>query len=263
MVIFADGWQSFFENQQFVSFDDFFSYSKGRLINKNERRDVRKIVLEQAAGRLVFFLKRFHRPHFKDIIFASRNSGGRCSQAAYERQNANLLLANGIDTYQPVCIGEQFTLGIESKSFLVTEQIKAAEFKDFIADRWNGLDGETKRQIIISLGKFIRKIHNAGFSLPDLYVWHLFIKQQQRGQWSFAVIDLHRMARNVTSRQQRAKNLGRLDYSMIDKYFDKSSRELLIKSYAADNRPDERAALIEQVRKYSSAVSSKRRPKIY
>ena len=48
----------------------------------------------------------------------------------------------------------------------------------------------------------------AGISLPDLYVWHIFLTTEMAsGKLEFAVIDLHRMKRNVTNKNEQLKNL--------------------------------------------------------
>jgi len=262
-VVFADSWKGKFQELGLESFDDFFNYSKGEIINKNKRRDVRRISFGSETGRGIFFLKRFHRPYLKDIIFASYNAGHRCSQSAYESENANLLFSKGIDTYRPVCTGEQFLCGIERNSFLLTEKVRSQEFKDFVAQKWNQLDEQAKKDIIVELGRFIRKIHKAGISLPDLYVWHFFIKQNSCGNWQFTVIDLHRMGRNITDKNKLIQNLGRLDHSMLDEYFDDAIRTLLVEAYAEDSRGEDIDSLNKKVRRFSAAVSTKRNPKPY
>ena len=189
--------------------------------------------------------------------------GRICSQSAYGWENANLLSAKGIETYRPACFGETFTFGIESKSFLVTEQVRAEELKDFVAQKWLGLSEEDKNAIISQLGAFVHRIHDANISLPDLYIWHLFIKQQAPGQWEFTVIDLHRMVRNTADKNEQMRNLAMLDHSMVDKYFDQTSRKLLIESYALDHRPGGVEKLADKVRRLSASISARRKPKPY
>lgn len=262
-VVFADSWQADFAEFGLELFDDFFDYPNGQQINKTSKRDVSILTLGDGANRKVFFLKRFGAPRFKDMLFTLRNFGKPCSQAACEWENANTLLANGIETYRPICYGEQTRWGLEKKSFFVTEKIKGYCLSDFIARNWPQLAQSQKEKIIVSLAKTIRKIHDAEISLPDLYVWHIFIKERQSpDEWDFAVIDLPRMTHNVTDKNQQIKNLGRLDHSMIDKYFDEKTRELFIKSYAGSSG-DNIAKLARKVKNYSAAVSSKRNPRPY
>lgn len=263
-IVFADSWQEVFAEFGLKSFDDFFGYCGGQQINKNTKRDVSILTFGDGAARKVFFLKRFHHPHYKDMLFSWRNFGRLCSQAAVEWKNANLLFENGVETYKSTCFGEQIKWGLERKSFFVTEKLPGLCLTDFVARNWPQLAQSQKEKIITSLAKTIRKIHDARINLPDLYIWHIFIRESQKpNEWDFAVIDLHRMSHNVTDKNRQIKNLGRLDHSMLDKYFDKTMRRLFIESYAGDDWPGGVDKLAGKVKKYSNAVSAKRNPRPY
>ena len=262
-VVFADLWQGKLAEFALKSFDDFFDYGVKERININTKRDVSILTLGQGAGEKVFFMKRFHRPHYKDMLFTVCNFGRLCSQAAVEWKNANLLFENGVDTYRPVCYGEQFKWGLERKSFFVTEKLREQCFTDFVAENWTQLGQVEKEKTIVSIAKLVRKVHDTKISLPDLYVWHLFISRTEAGEYEFAVIDLHRMRHNVTNKNEQIKNLGRLMHSMRDKYFDEAMRRLLIESYAGADWPGGVAKLIWQVKKQSQRISAKRTPKLY
>ena len=263
-IVFAETWQKFFAKFGLKSFKDFFDYSQGQIINKNAKRNVCELALGEGDDRKVFFRKRFYSPYFKDMIFAWRSFGRLTSQAAVEWHNATMLLENGIETYRPVSYGAQTKLSLERKSFFITEKLPGIALTDFVSEKWAQLSQQQKEAIIVSLGKLVRKIHEAQISLPDLYLWHVFIKEKPNSkQYDFAVIDLHRMGHNISNQNQLLKNLGRLDHSMLDKYFDERLRKLLIEAYAGDNRAGEVTNLIQQVKKHSSAVSAKRRAKLY
>ena len=263
-VFFADSWQQFFAGLGMARFDDFFSYAGGEQINKNNKRDVQIMTLGRGDYSKECFLKRFHRPHVKDAIFALSNFGRPCSQAKWEWYNAGALIDNGIDTYPFVCYGEQTFGGFERRSFLISEKLKSQCFTDFVAENWTKLSQEWKEKITTELAAFIRRIHDADFCLPDLYVWHIFIKEtQQSDNWDFAVIDLNRMQYNVTNTNKKLKNLSRFYHSMTDKYFDDRTRRVFIQSYAGSDWPGCTDKLFEKVNKYSKAVSAKRNPKPY
>ena len=108
------------------------------------------------------------------------------------------------------------------------------------------------------LAAFIRKIHDSNICLPDLYAWHIFISENGE-EYEYAVIDLHRMSRNVTSRRQKIKNLGRLHHSMLDKYFDKELKQRFFESYCADGQYGDVTELAARVEKYSETISARRR----
>ena len=260
-VVFSDNRQGFFAEVGLKSFDDFFNCD-GERISTATKRDVRKLTLDNGSAKKVFFMKRFFSPHFKDMLFTYLNFGRFCSQAACEWQNANLLLENGIGTYRPICFGEQTKFGIERKSFFITEELHGQCFTDFVAQNRADLSTEQKEKIIVSLADVIRKIHAAQISLPDLYLWHIYLLQKQNGDYEFDFIDLHRMARNVKNQNRQLANLGRLLHSMTDKYFTESERLLLISAYGAD-LPAGVDNLFAKVKKISAKISAKRNPKPY
>ncbi len=91
--------------------------------------------IREIAEHNVFFVKRFHKPHFKDIVTALRNCGrlnSLNSQAGLERKNAHKLLENGIETYKPVCLGERTVSGFERMSFLITEELTSISMLDLL-----------------------------------------------------------------------------------------------------------------------------------
>lgn len=263
-IVFADSWQPFFAKFGLESFNNFLDCSSGERINKNNKRDVITFALGQGSQKKQFFMKRFFKPHFKDMLFAWRNFGGFFSQGRCEWENTKLLSCNGIGTYKPACYGEHIKWGLENASFIITEKLQAQPLTDFVGQKWQHLSAEHKKKIIVDLAVFVRRIHDLNISLPDLYLWHIFVKEGQKADvWDFAVIDLHRMARNVTDQNRQIRNLGALDHSMLDKYFDDAMRRLFIKSYAGRDWPGGIAELSSKVKKRSKAISSRRNQKQY
>jgi len=257
-IVFADSWSDFFAEFDLKSFDDFFENLEAKTIGVNKKRNVVSFSLGPDSHKKKFFMKRFSRPHIKDMIFSWRNIGRPCSQARYEWENVRLLLENGIETYRPVCFGEKIKYGIENSSFFVTEELQSQCLTDFIRQNWDGFQQQQKEKVITGLAAFIHKIHDSNICLPDLYVWHIYITESA-GEYEYAVIDLHRMSRNVTNRRPKLKNLGRMHHSMLDRYFDEELKQLLVKSYAADGQHGDVTKLLAKVKRYSDAVSAKRR----
>lgn len=261
-VVFADSWGGFFADFGIVTFDDFFERLGAGAKGGNSRRNVVSFSLGKDSQKKTFFIKRFFRPHLKDIIFARRNMGRSCSQGCYEWESARFLRENGVESYVPVCYGEQTVYGIETRSFVVTEELRSTCLSDFVRDNWNVLERSQKEKLIADLGAFVRRIHALNVSLPDLYVYHIYLAENAPGEYEFAVIDLHRMSRNVTNEKQKLKNLGRLHHSMLDEYFDDELKRLLVESYAAGGCGDV-TALVVKVEKHSRAISRRRRKKVY
>jgi len=274
-VVFANSWSRFFAEFDIGTFDDFFERLAADAKGGNRRRNVASFSLGPDSQKKTFFIKRFFHPYLKDVLFARRNVGESCSQGLYESESARFLLGNGIESYRPVCYGEEKKWGIESKSFVVTEELQSPCLTDFVREKWQTLERSQQEKIVAGLGAFVRRIHalnvslpdlyvyHLNVSLPDLYVYHIYVTESAAGEYEFAVIDLHRMSRNVTNKNQKLKNLGRLHHSMLDNYFDDELKQLLVKSYAADNLDGDVTALVARIEKFSLAVSAKRRKKAY
>ncbi|MHC4436374.1 MAG: lipopolysaccharide kinase InaA family protein [Planctomycetota bacterium] len=257
-IVFADSWSAFFAEFNFKSFDDFYENLAVKTIGVNKKRNVITFNLGPDSQKKKFFMKRFSHPYFKDMLFCWRNIGRPCSQARYEWENTRLLLDNGVETYRPVCFGEKITCGIENSSFFVTEELQSQCLTDFIRQNWPGFQQQQKEKIVTGLAAFIRKIHNSNICLPDLYVWHIYITENA-GEYEYAVIDLHRMSRNVSNRRLKIKSLGRMHYSMLDSYFNEELKQLFVKSYAADDQDSDVSKLLTQVKKYSDVISARRK----
>ena len=271
-IVFADSWSRFFAKSGLRSFDDFFEHPATKVIDDNKMRSVVAFALGPDSQKKQFFLKRFLHPPFKDIFSTWRSFGEFCSQARCEWENAGFLLENGIETYRPVCYGEKTKWGIENKSFIITEKLQGQSLTEFVRLRWHNLQRQQKEKIITGLGAFVRRIHALNISLTDLYVWHIFLRENaDSGEYDFAVIDLHRMSRNITDKNIKIKNLGRLHHSMYNNYFDDKLKQLLIESYAglpqsgfpADDWAGDITDLTARIKKQSETLSARRNPKPY
>lgn len=266
-VEFAKDQARIFAEAGLKSFEDFFAYSGGQIIGKNRKREVVAMALEAGGGKKEFFMKRFFSPHFKDMLFTIRNFGKLCSQAECEWKNAELLLRQGIGSYQPVCYGEQMQVGLEKKSFIITEKIKGPPMTDFVGANWARLAQPQKEKVIIALAKFVRRIHNAKIRVPDLYLWHIFITKvpgaDEVTDDAFSILDLHRMRVNVSNKNGRIKDLGALDFSMSDKYFDEGLREIFLSSYLSGDETGTKATLARKIKNRSQKLAGRRRKPDY
>jgi len=235
-IIFSDdNWRRFFGSAGLVSPEDFFDYAGGKIINQNSKRQVMAFSAGEGTERQEFFMKRFLCPHYKDMFFSMLNFGRPCSQGHVEWANAGLLLENGIETYRPVCFGEEITCGLEHRSFFVTRKLTGTCMTDFIIEKWPGMGQTDKADIVASLGRFIGKLHGGHIGMPDLYMWHIFIERDaDNNGYDFALIDLHRMKRKVTNRNEHIKDLAAFFYSMLPEYFDENLEQIFLESYIAN-----------------------------
>ncbi len=242
------------------SFDDFFDYQDCRIVNSNKKRNVLKFTLDHQGQKKHFFMKRFYSPYIKDMLFTSLNFGYICSQARGEWNNANILLDNDIDTYHPACYGERIVCGIEKRSFFVTEAIDGQCLTDYVSANWASISRNEKENIIAAIGRLARKIHGSKISMPDLYLWHFFMKEDisGKGDHRFAVIDLHRMSINAGA-DARYRNLAAFIFSLSGKYFDDSLKKLFLDAYMGDDFPNDPGELVEKVNKRTAVITARRR----
>jgi hypothetical protein len=237
-LVFADAWQEFFGRHRLKTFSQFFHGLQGLCVNRNSKRNVLKLTVKDPSAR-TFFLKRFYRSQFKDTLGAVWRFGRPMSQAAVEWTNVHHLQGHGIRTCKPVCFGEQMTLGFERRSFLLTEQVKGVCMANFLAERWRGLDRAGRERIVVEMARLARRMYDVNVSLPDLYVWHLFIRPDPTADgYALSVIDLHRMVPKAWTTPGRLKSLVRLHWSMSPRYFDDELKELLVSTYNEDGRID-------------------------
>lgn len=260
-ILFKNNRHKFFEAHGFRCFDDFFHYGEGDTINQNTRRNVVVFKLADGDQTKTFFMKRFFSPHLKDMLFTLRNFGNICSQAELEWRNAHILLNHGIETYHPVCCGFRSVCGIERQSFFVTEEIDGRCLLDYLPDSWKTLGRNEQKQLVIKLAAFFKKIHTAGLSLPDAYIWHIFmVPMPQEDDYTFGIIDLHRM-KIRTSRNSQAMDLGRFLFSLPKGFMDAELRSLFMEHYlAADFNGDQHAFLRAVERRERKLLNRRKKP---
>jgi hypothetical protein len=225
--------KAIFTQNGFNAFDDFLDCSKGQLINQNRKRNVSILHLPSQHGERIYFIKRFFSPHLKDMFFTVRNFGKLCSQAELELRNARTLLEKGIETYHPVCWGVNTRCGIELNSFFITEKVQGLNLIEFLIDKWNIFDQSEREGLVMAMAQFFRKLREARVSLPDSYLWHLFLLEpiDLRQPYRFAIIDLHRMQINSTTSRHAAHDIGALLYSLPDEWFDTPLCNLFLNVY--------------------------------
>lgn len=256
--------EAVFVQNDMKRFEDFFGYDKGKTINRNEKRDVNILRLDGPDGPRVYYMKRFFSPHPKDMLFTIRNFGRLCSQAELEWRNAHILLDNGIETYRPAVWGAHTFCGIEMRSFFITEKLNGRSLIDYLLNNWSTFETPQQDKLVIGLARFFRTLHQARLSLPDSYLWHLFVMEpiDPRQAYRFAIIDLHRMQINAASSRHAPRNLGALMFSLPDEWFDARLRELFINTYLESTDGTliaDRQAFLETLKKREQILTARRK----
>jgi len=257
-IVFADSWEPYFAGLGLKTFDDFYEYADANTVGKNHRRNVQRLAFDTDGNRCTFFMKRFQSPHFKDMVAACRTCGRPTTQAGVEWHNARYLLDNGIVTYEPVCMGERTRWGLERNSFFVTRELEGECLRDFVINNWYGLDRSRQEQILAAVAQFVRTLHQLGIVFPDLYIWHLFLRTERLwDDCQLSIIDLHRMTAGMRSQRRQARDLSRLCWSMVPKYFDDDHKEFLLETCLLDFNVSQRNALRGVIARYEATLNKR------
>ncbi len=260
-LVFKKDWQPLFAGFGLRCFDDFFSYPNAP--NKHSKRLAVPISLGEGPNTYKFFLKRFYYAHLGDAFSSLANFHQTLTQAQCEWENAHLLHRKGFGTFNPVCFGARTKLSLEKQSFIVTEPVQGRPLTEFVSKQWNRMPVGQRDNIITSLARSIREMHDSGIRMPDLYAWHIFLRHTGDSQWRFAFIDLHRMQPASNSNARRIRDLARLLHSMREEYFDYRIRNLLLETYARNGRPGGTEKFAGKVYRHAAKLSARRRTKKY
>ncbi len=258
-VVFAQSWEPYLARLGLTTFDDFYNYPETVAVNRNRKRDVLKLTLGEGADRRVFFMKRFHDPHLKDILATWHGRSGLTSQAGVEWRNSRHLQENGIGTYQGVCMGQRTRWGLEKASFFLTLELDAVCLLDYVVEKWQALDRDHQKRIVVAMARFARTLHGLNISLPDLQLWHLYLHTDG----SLSVIDLHRMIWPVHSERKKARDIGRLLWSLLPDYFDADHRQLLLDTYFADLDGASRQTLVRRIERFEATLNRRHTARRY
>jgi lipopolysaccharide core heptose(I) kinase len=184
---------------------------QGDLIkNHRGRRDIFRIqATSERSEPLTLFLKRSWNPYKKDGLKSLLQRGRVTSISRIEWQNSEALHAAGIPTGALVACGEDCGLLREKFSFIITEAaIGAQTVQQFLRECPNRIE---RRHVFDALARFVRRMHDAGLSTPDLFTRHLFLDIHHE-PLQFCLIDMARLDRSrTTSRRRRARDLAALN----------------------------------------------------
>ena len=170
-----------------------------RVLNRSRTTYIKSGELD---GRTIFF-KRYNFKGVKDSV----KNIFRPSRARHCFEAALLLEKMGIDTPEAFAACERRTGRILNESFIATRGITATDLVQLVDTR--GCD----RQTVITLARFIRKIHDMGILHVDLKGENLMLDEQGR----IFLIDLDRLnIKTFLSMEARAKNLCYLNASFVN-----------------------------------------------
>lgn len=255
-IEFSKDWANLFSQNGLRTVDDFFEFNKGEIINRNSKRNVMTFELEDDNGKERFFMKRFYKPHFKDMLASFMNFKKICSQACTEFNNVQKLSEIAIPSYEPVCFGRVMQGPIEKRSVFITRELPGVCLTDYLAEKWNTFTRPEKETLLTEMVALMVRAHKAKLSLPDIYVWHYWVMADQPN-FSLGKIDLH-MTKHNASVNDQIRDLGALHFSMNNNYFTEEDREFVLDKYFELSEKN-KSKLYDKIIARSTKVSSRRR----
>jgi tRNA A-37 threonylcarbamoyl transferase component Bud32 len=147
------------------------------------------------AGGASFFIKRYHYPRWKHRIRGMlRGTFFKSSRARSEYKTLMLMRRLGIQAVRPVAYGERRVMHFVRSCFLITEAVPAAMslasfIKTFSHHRASPLALRARLDILTSLARQVRQMHEAGFVHRDLFWRNVLIRPLPEERFEFYFLD--------------------------------------------------------------------------
>lgn len=197
------------------SFADLYDLAGGTIVKKQKDRSV----LRFERGGAVFFLKRHERE--------KQQKGGRitnslfswCSEGGKEFAFFHAFRLHHLATAAPVAMGEKRFSDGTVQSFFITEAfVPYVQLEDLIRHTPELLIGvenkAVRRNILLAVGRYARRMHQAGFNHQDFNATHVLLHGFAEGVPAMALFDLQRVDQNPLQRLRwPIKALAEFNYS--------------------------------------------------
>lgn len=183
----------------FTTFDAFMRAKTGSPTSKHAFRETAPIEIMVNGAPQRFFLKRNFRIPPKHAFIPLLRLQWPFTQPRREWDVIKSLSEAGIPVMKRVAVGERRLVGIPSVAFLLVEAVPMrCTLEDWLVpgfQRSESLDTEKQASLFRAVGVLLRRLDDAGYHWPDLHPKHIFAAPSDSGEWSFALIDVERMAR--------------------------------------------------------------------
>lgn len=205
--------------------------STERVVKSSRSRKVVKLAAGMFGLPVEVYVKRYNFRNWLRFLLRA----GRKTRAREEFDLGWKLMSMNIRTPRPVWLAESDGT-VSSFSLLATEALPQAESAQ---DRWVRSRSEHERlELLVALGNFTGRLHDAGFYHDDYKAGHLLIFPDRPSRpREFFLIDLLGSGfPAVLTRLARAKNLYQMIRSFIPKRrnfgFTRDHRDIFLQAYA-------------------------------
>jgi tRNA A-37 threonylcarbamoyl transferase component Bud32 len=186
-----------------------------------------------------FYLKRQHRLTNRERFRNRLDGFGWASRCGREAAILKELHEKQLPAPRWAAFGEDG----RGRAFLLVEEVACTkDLRHFLAD--NSVRSTERAGLANRIGRLIAKIHDAGFSTPDLTAKHLLISADTR---AVTPIDWQSADRGATvSEKQRIRSLATLHASVADELASPRERLRVLRSALGPGRLAELADLVEE-----------------
>ena len=205
IVIHPDA-RALLEANGLASFEALFAAGDAGLVDGHQERSVSRVELRAAGGEpvVIYLKRRWGRAAGRSWTDLLRLKWPACATAR-EWSNIQRLAAAGIPVADPVAWGR--AAGPEGpRTLLAVREVRGLSLASWLDRLTPGGDEpgpHSVAQVAVAVGKAVRRLHDAGYSFPDLYAKHVFLEDTGTGVPRIVFIDPARL-RRLTRRRAAA-----------------------------------------------------------
>ncbi|MGB2797679.1 MAG: lipopolysaccharide kinase InaA family protein [Phycisphaerae bacterium] len=215
-----------------ASFEALYAAGDAGLVDGHQERSVSRVELRAASGEpvVIYLKRRWGRAAGRSWTDLLRLKWPACATAR-EWSNIQRLAAAGIPVAEPVAWGR--AAGPEGKrTLLAVREVRGLSLASWL-DRLTSGGAEpgphSVAQVAAAVGKAVRRLHDAGYSFPDLYAKHVFLEDAGGEAPRVVLIDVSRLRRYTPRRG--AADLAALHATTQVPPVRKEDRLLVLRAY--------------------------------
>jgi tRNA A-37 threonylcarbamoyl transferase component Bud32 len=180
----------------------------GVIVSGHPDRHVLKIKLGEGRQALCAYLKREHRVHWRDRLANAWAGFGFVARSAREAQVLAELARSGIGCPEWIAAGEDNA----GRAFLLVHELTGLVDLRVFLDTLSLASPYTRHRFAATLGEALARIHEQGFTHPDLYSKHVFVDADGE---EIVFLDWQRSRRRRrVARRDRWRDLAALDATL-------------------------------------------------
>lgn len=230
-VLYLGEFKETLESLKLREYADFSALEGGTLIKKNDKRQVRHVLLE---GHSFYVKEQFPVSSFEALKMLSHFEFP-FSQSKKEWDNLLLMQKLGIDSAVPVCCGWQ--KGLNSGSFMWMKDIgPARRVEDVFA---KPVEKSMKRYVTTKIAQIARVLHRNRYVHKDFYLGHVFLEElgNASAEPRIWLLDVQRVTKfSFLKTHWIVKDLSALYFSSLPTVFSNTDRLRFYLAYAGKSR---------------------------